>query len=414
MSKARLVLTALFIDRQTVAEVAVRYGVHRSWIYKLKARYKAEGETALQPRSRKPHTSPAATPTATVELIVQLRQQLTAAGHDAGPDTIAWHLHHHHDIRVSVATISRTLTRAGLVTPQPKKRPKSSYIRFQAALPNETWQSDFTHYRLADGTDIEILTWLDDHSRYALSITAHQPVTAQIVATTFRTTATAHGIPASTLTDNGMVFTTRLSGRGRAGGRNALELELRRLHVTQKNSTPGHPTTCGKVERFQQTLKKWLRIRPQQPTTIDELQQLLDTFRTEYNHHRPHRSLPHQATPAATYQNTPKALPVGRRDHDTHDRIRHDCVDKTGCVTLRHNSKLHHIGIGRTHAGTHVTLIIQDLDIRIVNPITGEILRDLTLDPSHDYQPRGTHKGSNPQKRQKPNPQNGPGLSPIS
>ncbi len=142
MSKARLVLTALFIDRQTVAEVATRYGVHRSWVYRLKSRYEAEGETAFQARSRRPHTSPTATPAATVELIVQLRQQLTAAGHDAGPDTIAWHLHHHHQIRVSVATISRHLTRAGLITPQPKKRPKSSYIRFQAALPNETWQSD--------------------------------------------------------------------------------------------------------------------------------------------------------------------------------------------------------------------------------------------------------------------------------
>lgn len=96
------------------------------------------------------------------------------------------------------------LTAHGLVVPTPRKRPRSSYIRFQAELPNETWQTDFTHYRLAD---------------------------------------------------NGMVFTARLSG-GR-GGRNALEHELRRLHVNQKNAAPNHPTTCGKVERFQQTMKNW-------------------------------------------------------------------------------------------------------------------------------------------------------------
>ncbi|WP_232466191.1 integrase core domain-containing protein [Diaminobutyricimonas sp. LJ205] len=265
--------------------------MNRSWVYKLKARYEAEGEAAFEARSRRPKTSPTAIPAATVELIVRLRNELATAGHDAGPDTIAWHLQHRHDIVVSVATISRYLTRAGLVTPHPKKRPKSSYIRFQAALPNETWQSDFTHYRLADGRDLEILTWLDDHSRYALSITAHNPVTADAVANTFRRTVTSHGIPASTLTDNGMVFTTRLSGRGRHGGRNALEHELRRLHVSQKNSSPGHPTTCGKVERFQQTMKNWLRAQPVQPATLAELQQLLDQFQGEYNHRRPHRSL---------------------------------------------------------------------------------------------------------------------------
>jgi transposase len=155
MSKARLVITAVFVDRQKPAEVASRYGVHRSWVYKLKARYEAEGEAALEPRSRRPKTSPTAIPAATVELIVQLRKQLSEQGLDAGPDTICWHLQHHHGITVSVTTVARYLTRRGLVTPEPKKRPKSSYIRFQAELPNECWQSDFTHYPLADGTDMK-------------------------------------------------------------------------------------------------------------------------------------------------------------------------------------------------------------------------------------------------------------------
>jgi len=322
MSKARLVLTALFVDHQTPTEVAARYGVHRAWVYKLKARYEADGEAAFEPRSRRPKTSPTALPQDTVDLIVELREKLSTAGLDAGPDTIAWHLAQHHATTVSVATISRYLTRAGLVTPQPKKRPKSSYIRFQATMPNGTWQSDFTHYRLTDrdgqpGTDTEILTWLDDCSRYALHVSAHRRVTGPSVLATFRTALTTHGIPASTLTDNGMVYTTRFAG-GR-GGRTSLEHELRRLHVVQKNSRPNHPTTCGKVERFQQTMKKWLRAQPTQPRTIAELQTLLDTFVEEYNHRRPHRSLPHRATPATVYRSLPKALPGPSRDADTHD-----------------------------------------------------------------------------------------------
>jgi hypothetical protein len=187
-----------------------------------------------------------------------------------------------------------------------------------------------------------------------------------------------------------MVFTTRLSGG--KGGRNGFESELRRLGVKQKNSRPNHPSTCGKVERFQQTLKKWLRAQPTQPTTIAELQALLDTFVPEYNTRRPHRSLPHRATPATAYHARPKASPRGR-DNDTHDRVRHDRVDATGKITLRHGGRLHSIGIGRTHARTHVIVLVQDLDIRIVNAATGELLRELVLDPAKTYQGTGRPPG---------------------
>jgi transposase InsO family protein len=388
VSKARLVITAVVLEGRTQAAVARDYGVSKGWVSKLVARYRAEGETAFQPRSRRPLTSPTATPAAVIELIIQLRSDLVTEGHDAGPDTIAWHLTHHHQVSVSAATISRHLTRAGLVTPEPKKKPRSSYIRFEAAMPNETWQSDFTHYRLPDRTDIEILTWLDDCTRYALNITAHTAVTTPIVLATFRDTVATHGIPASTLTDNGMVFTTRLSGIGRAGGRNAFEAELRHLNVDQKNSRPGHPTTQGKVERFQQTMKNWLRAATPQPTTIAELQQLLNQFANEYNNDRPHRSLPHRATPATIYQRLPKATPTGTRDTDAHQRVRRDRVDDSGSITLRVQGRLHHIGIGRTHARTHVIILAHDLNVRIVNAATGELLRELTIDQNRDYQPQ--------------------------
>jgi hypothetical protein len=135
-------------------------------------------------------------------------------------------------------------------------------------------------------------------------------------------------------------------------------------------------------------MKNWLRAQPDQPATIPELQALLDRFRTEYNQHRPHRSLPHRATPPALYNELPKAVPGPSRDTDTHDRIRHDRIDKSGTVTLRLAGQLRHIGIGRTHKGTHVILLVQDLDVRVVNAITGELLRELTIDLNRDYQPR--------------------------
>lgn len=394
MSKRRLVITAVLVG-SSQSEVARTYGVSQSWISRLMARYATEGEAAFEPRSRRPHTSPKATDAATTELVLRLRKRLGESGLDAGADTIGWHLTHHHQVTLSRATIHRILTRAGAVTPEPAKRPKASYLHFAAEMPNETWQSDFTHYRLAGGADTEIITWLDDHSRLALHISAHPRITGPIVLATFRRAADRHGQPAATLTDNGTVYTTRFAG-GR-GGRNHLEHELRRLGIVQKNSRPNHPTTCGKVERFQQTLKKWLAAQPAQPATLAELQSLIDVFVIAYNQHRPHRSLPQRATPATAYAARPKATPADR-DRDTHDRVRTDRIDSTGCVTLRLAGRLHHIGIGRTHAGTHVLLLVQDLHVRVIDAATGELLRELTIDPARDYQPTGRPPGPAPKK----------------
>ena len=389
-TNARLVITAVTVEKRPVSEVARSYGVARSWVCALLARYEAEGEAAFEPRSRRPKTSPSAISPETVELITRLRKELAGQGLDAGPQTIAWHLEHHHQVRVSPATISRCPARQGLVTPDPSKRPKSSCIRFAAEMPNECWQSGFTHYPLAGGQDTEILTWPDDHSGYALSVTAHARVTGPAVLQAFRAACEQHGAPASTLTDNGMVFTTRLAG-GR-GGRNALEHELRRLGVKQKNGKPNHPQTQGKAERFQQTMKNWLRAQPNQPATLSDLQALLDAFAAVCNEHRPHRPLPGRATPAAAYAARPKA-PAGDRTADTHDRVRTDRIDKTGLVSLRHNGRLHHIGIGRAHAGTRVLLLVQDLHIRVINADTGELLRELVLNPGKTYQPAGKPSG---------------------
>jgi len=401
MSKARLVITAVIVEGRSQAEVARAYGVSAGWVSKLVARYRAEGESAFEPRSRRPKTSPGALSPSVVDRIVELRTKLSEAGLDAGPDTIRWHLAHRGGVTVSSATISRYLTKAGLVTPAPEKRPRSSYIRFAAELPNECWQSDFTHYRLAGrgrsaGADVEILSWLDDHSRMAIGVSAYPRVTGPVVLVSFRNCVADHGVPVSTLTDNGLVFTTRLAGG--KGGRNALESELHRLGVVQKNSRPNHPTTCGKVERFQQTMKKWLRAQPRQPSSISQLQTLIDAFVDYYNYHRPHRSLPDSCTPAAAYGARLKAT-IGVDADDSHDRVRRDRIDQAGSVTLRVHGRLHHIGVGRIHARTPVILLVHDLHVRVVNATTGELYRNFILDISRDYQPTGAPKGPTRPKR---------------
>jgi len=378
VSKNRIIVSSVVLEGRSKAEVARDYGVTYRWVHTLVTRYLVGGWEAIEPQSRRPKTSPSRTPPDREAEIIQLRRSLQAAGHDAGPHTIAAHLERTHGVSPAASTIWKVLRRAGLISPQPKKRPRSSYLRFEADLPNETWQSDFTHWRLAAGIGVEILSFLDDHSRLALSVTAYPVVTVALVLHQFRTTVAEYGPPASTLTDNGLVFTTRVRG-----GRNTFENELNLLGIDQKNGRPNHPQTQGKVERFQQTMKNWLRAQTS-ADTIAALQSQLDDFRSYYNTTRPHRSL-HRRTPAETYAARSKATPAGT---DGHWRIREDRIDDSGVVTLRYNSRLHHIGIGRAHKGERIQLLIHDREIRIINPGTGELLRELTLNPEIDYQPQ--------------------------
>ena len=188
-----------------------------------------------------------------------------------------------------------------------------------------------------------------------------------------------------------MVYTTRLAG-GR-GGRNAFEHQLHALGITQKNGSPSHPQTQGKIERFHQTLKRWLNGQPR-AHTLKDLNKQLDKFRQIYNHESPHRALDRR-TPAAAYAATPKAAPAGAKQGD-HWRRRVDRVDKFGKLTLRHAGRLRHLGIGRAHAGTHVLMLIHDADVTISNATTGEIIRELTIDPTKNYQPRESGQRKTP------------------
>jgi transposase InsO family protein len=280
----------------------------------------------------------------------------------------------------STSSIQRALTRRGCVTPQPKKRPRSSFVRFEADLPNERWQSDMTHWALADGAGVEIVNFLDDHSRLCLASVALRVTRAVDVAEIFQDARRRWGTPASVLTDNGCIYTAK-----HRNGKVVLETELERLRVTHKHSRPYHPQTCGKVERFHQTLKKHLAKRPA-AATLAELQAVIDRFVAYYNDSRPHRALGRR-TPREAFDAKLKARPPATAP-DTHFRVRRDRVDKTGALTLRYDSRLHHIGMGARHRGRRVVMLVADRDVRVLDE-DGELLRRLTLDPTRDYQPQG-------------------------
>jgi transposase InsO family protein len=255
MDLAGYVIKAVLVEGQRVEEVCAAHGVSRSWLYELIARYREHGEDGLRPRSKRPRSSPTRVAVAMEDEIVALRKSLVEDGLDAGAHTIQYHLLRRRRGRAkaavpSVATIWRTLRRRGCVVPEPHKRPRSSWRRFQAELPNERWQADTTHWALADGTEVEILNVVDDHSRLLAASRAFVTTKAADVVETFYGAADEHGFPASMLTDNGAIFTAE-SRHGAC----AIELELLALGIAYKHSRPYHPQTCGKVERFHQTLK---------------------------------------------------------------------------------------------------------------------------------------------------------------
>ena len=386
MDLAEYVINAVLVEHQPAIEVAAAHGMSKSWLYELLARYRDLGADGLTPGSRRPRCSPTRVAAEIEEEIVELRKELSDQGLDAGAATIHYHLQRRHRrtrrALPSIATIWRVLSRRGFVLPQPHKRPKSSWRRFCAELPNECWQADTTHWTLDDGTDVEVLNMLDDHSRLLVASVAFAPAKAADVVATFHAAADRYGLPAALLTDNGAIFTAQARN-----GRCAMETELTLLGVDYKHSRPYHPQTCGKVERFHQTLKKWLAKQPSAAALAD-LQAQLDHFAAYYNTVRPHRAIGRR-TPteafAARSKATPKHPPLaGERHH----RVRRDRIDKTGRVTLRYRSQLLHIGVGRAYTGTRVLLLIDDLDVRIITE-DGELLRQLTIDPTRNYQPTG-------------------------
>ncbi|HEY7438199.1 MAG TPA: IS481 family transposase [Acidimicrobiia bacterium] len=381
MDLALYAVNAVLVEGRSVRQVAAAIGRSKSWVHRHVTLFRTGGEAALTPHKRGPRTAPNQTPLTVEDAIVVLRKQLTELGLDAGARTIAYHLNAQGLRPPARATIHRILVRRGFVTPQPQKRPRTSWQRFEAALPNECWQSDMTHWHLDDGAHCEIVNFIDDYSRAALASVALTTATATDVVRIFFQAAATYGLPASLLSDNGAIYTAAY--RGAATG---LEIELAALGITFKHGKPYHPQTQGKIERYHRTLKAYLRRRAP-AATLTELQTQLDHFVHLYNEERPHQA--RGRPPMHAWRNLDKATPtLAGQPLRPNTKVRHDKVDITGCVTLRHRSRLHHIGIGRPHQGRRVLVLVCNLDIRVIATDNGEQLRHLTLDPNRDYQNR--------------------------
>jgi|SRR5579864_244038 len=377
MQLARFLVEAVVLGKQSPNQLVREHPISRSWFYELLARYRRDGPAALEPRSHRPASCPHQVDQALVEAIVELRQQLAAAGFDAGPQTILHHLTGRVPNPPSRVTVWRILKRHGLISPEPHKRPRASFVRFEAELPNELWQIDATEWHLADSSKVEILNLIDDHSRLCLASVAVRTVKAADALQTFYSAVEDYGLPARFLSDNAAVF----SGKSRRG-RVALESELDRLGVQCVHSTPYHPQTCGKVERFHQTLKLFL-ARQAPAESIPHLQLQLDAFRTVYNQQRPHRALDGR-TPLQAFKARLKASPSPAQAQINY-RIRRDRLDAQGRVTLRYLSRLRHFHVSYKRRRQEVILLVAGAHVRVLAE-DGQLLRELTLDPARDYQ----------------------------
>jgi transposase InsO family protein len=380
VDKGRFLIETHLRTGKPIGQLAEAHGLSRSWLYKLLARYRREGPGGLDARSRRPHRNPTRIAGLWEDEIVALRKELADFGADAGAETIHYHLSQRHHRVPSVPTIWRVLRARGFVNPQPHKRPRSSWCRFVAELPNECWQADVTHVQVAEGQVFEVLNMIDDHSRLCVASRAFVTVKGTDVVRSLHKAAHRWGYPESLLTDNGLVFSTQ-KRHDMAG---AVELELLALGIATKHSRPYHPQTCGKVERFHQTLKRFL-AKQDPAETKKQLQAQLDRIVAYYNELRPHRGIGRR-TPAAAFSSKERAYPTGPKIDVAGYRVRRDKVDKGGGVTLRYQGRLHHIGVGRAYKGWRVILLVAGRQVEILGA-DGAPLRRLTLDPTTDYQP---------------------------
>lgn len=369
MSVRRLIVE-VSTDGLNVQRFCAEHGVSTWFFYDLRRRYRDHGEAALEPRSRAPRVVANKTSAEIEEAIVAKRKELSEAGLDEGAESIAFHLRDLPGVP-SPSTIYRILKARGFVVPEPAKAPKRSRHRFNAERANECWQLDDTRWELADGTEVKILNVVDDHSRLLVVSTAMAACTGAATLAALAEAAMVLGWPARFLSDNAGAF------------RHVLADALRPLGVAAGHSRPYHPQTNGKVERFHQTLKKWLRRQPS-TQTVAELQHQLDQFRALYNHHRGHRSIDRRF-PAEVWATAPKAGPADRPLHPP-TAVHHSTVTN-GTFSAGN----YMISVGAAHNHQAALTVITGLACHVF--IDGQLIRGFTINPTRRVQPLHTRPG---------------------
>lgn len=371
------------LDGLNVTEFCAQHGISTWFFYDLRRRFRVD-PTALEPRSRAPKRVANRLSDDRRDEIVRVRKELDERGRDCGPASIWSELRARWGSETpSESTIWRLLKERGAITAQPRKASRPVFRSFAADRANECWQIDSTHWFLADDTPIEIIDIIDDCSRLAIRSAAVTSCTTATAWDAVCAGAQRWGWPTRVLSDNGSAF----RGDTQHGG-GGIETNLVALGIPMRHSRPYHPQTCGKVERFHQTVKRFLVAQPR-PETIPELQTLLDTFVEDYNHHRPHKSLGRR-TPLTVWTATPRAGPEP-----------HALTTPTRTVTrVVTNTRLEIdrqclIALGTRYNGQTATAVITGHHAHIF--INGTLVRELTIDPNRTYQPIYDHPGHPPQ-----------------
>lgn len=372
----------------SVTEVCRRYRISRDTYYRYRARLEADGLEGLLPRSRRPVSSPNATPVEVVEQLLAKHHQLLGQGWDAGARSVRYWLLLEGAAGIpSARTVHKILTDHGCVELTPAKRPHSTYKRFQAMSPNGMWQTDASAWHLRDGQEIAIVRVIDDHSRKILATLAAPGETAASVWACMKTALERHGKPAVVLSDNGAAF----SSRRRTGGYSDFEAKLARIGVYHATSAPYHPQTCGKKEREWQPLKRWLRARPA-ADDLDELQRLLDGYDAIFNTRRPHQALDGQ-TPDMRYFASPKAEPDPERPPSPRTNLTAVTACAKGRIVVGGDYR---IALGREWAGARLHVLREDLHVVVFHD--HHLVKHIQLDPDIKDVPSGLSPGRRPTK----------------
>jgi len=365
MSVRRLIVE-IDVRDVNVVRFCEQHGISTWFFYDLRRR-RGRGES-IEPRSRAPQRVANRTPVEIEDAVVAVRKDLEGQGLDAGAATIHWHLQADATLETvpSESTIWRILTARGLIVAEPAKAPKHAGKRFVASRANECWQTDDTTWLLADGTEVKILNVIDDHSRLLVASVAALSVTGAFALGVFAAAAAILGWPARFLSDNAKAF------------RHVLADALAELGIASRHSRAYHPQTNGKVERFHQTLKRWLAKQPA-AGTLEELQAQLDLFKLVYNHHRPHRGIGRQR-PSDVWNAAPKTGPADRALGTT-SHIYTGIVNG-GALRLGHKWR---ITIGASHNDRRALAIVTGLACHVF--VDGRLARTLTLNPNRVDQP---------------------------
>lgn len=374
--------------RGAVSTFCSEHCISRKSFYELRKRAKTDGPAAvLEPKTRRPKSSPSALSDEVKEQAVAVRAALEASGLDHGPISVYDKMLAMGLAQIpSTASLARIFREAGVARLEPKKKPRSAWRRFVYPAPNACWQLDATEYVLTGGRTCVIFQLIDDHSRYAVASHVARSETAQAAITVFDKAVTAHGVPQRLLSDNGIALNP--SRRGYLG---RLVEHLSRLGVEAITGKPYKPTTQGKNERFHQTLFRYLDKQPI-AETLAELQAQVDAFDAIYNTERPHQGLPGRITPHTAWEATPKAdAPLPKPDPVAFARaavapnrpasVPKDLPEGTLVKTL--NTAGAFILAGVTYKvdggrGLQQVLVVTDGDNIIVADLDGEVLTEHT------------------------------------